>query len=632
MSDSLWLIPFFPLAGFLINGLFGRKFSEKLVGTIGTAAIFASFLTAVFCFIELLGMSPEDRLMINTVYTWMATGNFSVDIAFRFDALSAVMVLVVTGVGSLIHLYSIGYMHGDRGFFRYFAFLNLFTFAMLLLVLGDNFLVLFLGWEGVGLCSYLLIGFWYEKPEYANAGMKAFVVNRIGDFGFLLGMFMIFGYYGSLQFDAVFSQAGSAPQWAITAICLLLFVGATGKSAQIPLYTWLPDAMAGPTPVSALIHAATMVTAGVYMICRSSALYVLSPFALDVIAVIGVATALLAATIALTSNDIKKVLAYSTVSQLGYMFLAAGVGAFATATFHLMTHAFFKALMFLGAGSVMHALANETNIEKMGGLKDKIGITHKTFMCGGLAIAGIFPLAGFWSKDEILWKAFAESWILWLVGSIVAGLTAFYMFRMIFLVFYGKSRVDNDVAIHIHESPKVMTIPLIILAFLSVVGGFINIPHYAPTFEHFLDPVITKYTNIESAHHYPFSLEVAFMGISLVIASIGIFLAYKFYLKDPAASDRIRDRFKAIYTLLSNRYYVDEIYNAVFVKPFVKVSDLFFHRFVDVIIIDGFVNTSGKLMHALAGGFRRMHTGVVQVYALSIILGVVVFLGYLIFG
>ncbi len=634
MSDFLWLIPFFPLLGFVVNGLFGRKFSENVVGGIGTGAIFLSFIVALFSFFELLSLPPESRVLINTAYTWMATGDFSVDVSFQFDALSSVMVLVVTGVGTLIHLYSIGYMHGDRGFFRYFAFLNLFACAMLLLVLGDNFLILFLGWEGVGLCSYLLIGFWYQKDEYAAAGMKAFVVNRIGDFGFLIGMFFIFYYFGSLNFDTVFSSIDTVekPDWAITAICLLLFVGATGKSAQIPLYTWLPDAMAGPTPVSALIHAATMVTAGVYMVCRASAFYVLSPVALTVVAVIGLATAFIAATIALTSNDIKKVLAYSTVSQLGFMFLSAGVGAFATAIFHLMTHAFFKALMFLGAGSVMHALSNETDINKMGGLKDKIKTTWWTFMCGGFAIAGIVPFAGFWSKDEILWKTYEHSWIMWLIGTMVAGLTAFYMFRMIFRVFYGESRVDEKVAHHIHESPPTMTIPLKILAVLSVVGGLINIPHFAPNFEHYLDPVFTKYQTLPEGAHGSFSMEVMFAMISLVVAGTGIWLARLFYLKNRDLPNKVVHSLKAVYTLLSNKYYVDEIYDFFIVRPFVRVSDFVFHRFVDVIIIDGIVNGAAKLTDFLAAGLRRMHTGVVQFYALSIILGAAAFFGYLIFG
>ncbi|MDQ7054824.1 MAG: NADH-quinone oxidoreductase subunit L [candidate division KSB1 bacterium] len=636
MNDYLWLIPFFPLLGFLINGLLGRNFSEKMVGIIGAGAIFLSFVTTLLTFKELLTLEPEHRIFIQKLYTWMATGNFSVDVAFRFDALSAVMTLVVTGVGFLIHVYSIGYMHGDRGFFRYFAFLNLFTFAMLLLVLGNNFLILFLGWEGVGLCSYLLIGFWYEKIDYANAGMKAFIVNRIGDFGFLLGMFLIFKHFGSLDFDQVFSNAAAVPPGVITAITLLLFVGATGKSAQIPLYVWLPDAMAGPTPVSALIHAATMVTAGVYMVSRASALYILSPLALSVVAVIGVATALFAATMAITSQDIKKVLAYSTISQLGYMFLAAGVGAFSAAIFHLMTHAFFKALLFLGAGSVMHALSNETNLMKMGGLRKHLPITFWTFLVGGLAISGIPGFSGFFSKDEILWKAFSSPFgspVLWGVGAVAAGITAFYIFRMIYLAFYGESRVDPEVALHIHESPKVMTVPLMVLAVLSIIGGYVGIPHVYMGLEHFLEPVFEPASvamAAGAAGHASASTEFTLMGISVVIALAGIYLAYQLYVMNPEKPRQLAQSMHGLYTLLFNKYYVDEIYQAVFVKPFVNLSNVFFWRFFDVKIIDGIVNGVARIFGNIAAGLRRMQTGIVQMYALSLMLGAIIIFGYFI--
>ncbi len=636
MNEYLWLIPFFPLLGFLINGLFGRNFSEKVVGTIGAGAIFLSFVTTLFAFNELLSLEPEHRVFIQKLYTWMATGNFSVDVAFRFDPLSAVMTLVVTGVGFLIHVYSIGYMHGDRGFFRYFAFLNLFTFAMLLLVLGNNFLILFLGWEGVGLCSYLLIGFWYEKVDYANAGMKAFIVNRIGDFGFLLGMFLIFKHFGSLDFDQVFSNASAVPAGVITAITLLLFIGATGKSAQIPLYVWLPDAMAGPTPVSALIHAATMVTAGVYMVSRASALYILSPLALTVVAVVGVATALFAATMAITSQDIKKVLAYSTISQLGYMFLAAGVGAFSAAIFHLMTHAFFKALLFLGAGSVMHALANETNLMKMGGLRKHLPTTFWTFLVGGLAIAGIPGFSGFFSKDEILWKAFSSPFgspVLWAVGALAAGITAFYIFRMIYLAFYGESRVDPEVALHIHESPKVMTIPLMILAVLSIIGGYVGIPHVYMGLEHFLEPVFesSKLAMASgAAEHASLTTELILMGVSVLIALVGIYVAYQLYVKNPEKPKQLAQSMRGLYTLLYNKYYVDEIYQAVFVKPFVNISNVFFWRFFDVKIVDGIVNGVAKTFGGVAAVLRRTQTGVVQMYALSLMLGAILIFGYLI--
>ena len=634
VSEYLWLIPALPLLGFLINGLLGSRLSEKIVGIIGSGVVFLAFLVAILNFISLLDLHPEDRVFIQSLYTWMAAGDFSVEVAFRFDPLSAVMTLIVTGVGFLIHVYSIGYMHGDRGFGRYFAFLNLFTFSMLILVLGNNFLLLFLGWEGVGLCSYLLIGFWYEKVEYANAGMKAFVVNRIGDFGFLLGMFLIFTQFGSLDFDQVFSAASAQSVGVITAICLLLFVGAVGKSAQIPLYVWLPDAMAGPTPVSALIHAATMVTAGVYMVSRASALYILSPLALSVVAITGLATAFFAATMALTSQDIKKVLAYSTISQLGYMFLGAGVGAFSAAIFHLMTHAFFKALLFLGAGSVMHALAGETSLEKMGGLRKHLPTTFWTFLVGGLAIAGIPGFSGFFSKDEILWKAFSSPFgspILWVIGVAAAGLTAFYIFRMIFLAFYGESRVDPEVALHIHESPKVMTVPLIILAVLSVVGGYVGIPHVYQGLEHFLEPVFSHAgVAAEAGMQEPFSLELGLMAVSVVVAIIGIFIAYQMYLHKPDLPGKLAQSFRGLYQLLFHKYYIDEIYQALFVKPFVKMSDYFFFRFFDVKIIDGSVNGIARVVGAMATGLRRTQTGLVQAYALSLIIGAVILLGYFI--
>ncbi len=475
MIDYVWLIPLFPLIGFLINGLFGSRFKENHIGTIASAAIGLSFIVSVTIFFQVLQLPASERSISRIIYTWIQTGDFQVNIGFLIDPLSLVMLLVVTGVGFLIHVYSIGYMHGDRSFARYFAYLNLFTFSMLLLVLADNFLLLFVGWEGVGLCSYLLIGFWFENNDYADAGRKAFVVNRIGDFGFLLGMFLIFQHFGSLNFNAVFSQAPEVLTTGLaTAICLLLFLGATGKSAQIPLYVWLPDAMAGPTPVSALIHAATMVTAGVYMVARCHVLFLSSPFVLNLVAIIGICTAFLAATIALVSNDIKKVLAYSTISQLGYMFLACGVGAFGAAIFHVSTHAYFKALLFLSAGSVMHALGNETDMTKMGGLRKKLPITYRFFLIGALALAGVPLFSGFFSKDEILWKAasspFGGFW-LWFAGAAVAGLTAFYTFRLIFMTFHGRSRVSKEVATHIHESPKIMTVPLGILAVLAIVGG-----------------------------------------------------------------------------------------------------------------------------------------------------------------
>jgi NADH-quinone oxidoreductase subunit L len=646
MQNYLWLIPFFPLLGFVINGLFGRKFSEKIIGVIGAGAVLASFIAAVLAFAELLGLAPDSRVLTQTLYQWLATGNLGVDIAFRLDALSMTMVLVVTGVGFLIHVYSIGYMHGEAGYFRFFAFLNLFMFAMLLLVMGSNFLLMFVGWEGVGLCSYLLIGFYYDRIfdettglTCAGAGTKAFIVNRIGDFGFLLGIFFIFATFGSLDFETVFAKAGASlathevSATIFTAIALLLFIGATGKSAQVPLYVWLPDAMAGPTPVSALIHAATMVTAGVYMVARCSIIYIQAPIAMEVVAIVGLATAVFAATMAITATDIKKVLAYSTVSQLGYMFLACGAGAFTAGIFHLVTHAFFKALLFLGAGSVMHALSGETQITKMGGLKKYTPTTFWTFLVAGLAIAGIPLFSGFFSKDEILWKTFLHSPTLYAIALAAAGVTAFYMFRMIFSVFYGAPRMDAAVMHHLHESPKVMTMPLVILAVLSIIGGWIGIPHINQ-FEHWLEPALTRFVPAgvslhAGAHEGSFNLELGLMALSIVVAVIGIFIAHKIYIAKAGAADRLAAKFSGIYNLLQRKWYVDEIYEALFVRPLLWLSENFFWKIFDVKIIDGAVNGTAKLFGGIASVLRRWQTGIVQHYAVTVVLGLIVILGYL---
>ncbi|NIR46857.1 NADH-quinone oxidoreductase subunit L [candidate division KSB1 bacterium] len=630
MTEYVWLVPFFPLLGFLINGLFGTRFKEKLIGTIACTAVGLSFVASAWIFLNVLSLPEEVRSLSRIAYTWIAAGEFEVNIGFLIDPLSLVMMLVVSGVGLLIHVYSIGYMAGDRGYARYFAFLNLFTFAMLILVMADNFLLMFVGWEGVGLCSYLLIGFWFEEDYNAFAGRKAFVVNRIGDFGFLLGIFFIFFVFGTLNFEAVFSQAPQLDTGMATTIALLLFVGAVGKSAQIPLYVWLPDAMAGPTPVSALIHAATMVTAGVYMVARCHMLYLQSPTAMTVVAVIGLATAFLAATIALVNTDIKRVLAYSTISQLGYMFLACGVGAFGAGVFHVSTHAYFKALLFLSAGSVMHALSNETDMTKMGALRKKLPVTYKVFLVGALALAGVPFFSGFFSKDEILWKTVSNTQLggfkFWFVGALVAGLTAFYIFRLIYLTFHGHSRVPKDVESHIHESPKIMTVPLRILAFLSIVGGFVGIPHVFNKFEHFLEPVFPSTT-----HPDLLNLEIIFMVISTLIALMGIGFAYLFYVAKPSMPYNLAKKMSRVYRFLNQKWYVDELYDVLVVRPFNLVSEVVFWRWIDMNTIDGFINRLADMTRNFSDRLRRIETGIVQNYALSIVFGIVVLIGYFLF-
>jgi NADH-quinone oxidoreductase subunit L len=630
MIKFAWLIPFFPLMGFVINGLFGKRLPKNLLGTIGSATVGLSFALTIFIFLDFITLPAAARPAENVVYTWITAGTFSVPIGFLVDPLALVMLLVVSGVSFVIHIYSVGYMHDDPGFPRFFAYLNLFVFFMLILVGANNFLMMFVGWEGVGLCSYLLIGYWYEKKSASDAGKKAFVVNRIGDFGFLLGIFLIFWTFGTLNFLEVFTLAKKFPvgSGVITAITLLLFVGAIGKSAQIPLYTWLPDAMEGPTPVSALIHAATMVTAGVYMVARCSALYALAPTSLTVVATIGALTAIFAATMGMAQFDIKRVLAYSTVSQLGYMFLACGVGAFVSGIFHLMTHAFFKALLFLGAGSVSHAVAGELDMRKMGGLKPYIPITYWTFLIATLAIAGIFPFAGFFSKDEILFHSLVDgNYLYWGIGTVAAFITAFYMFRAVYMVFYGDSRVDPHVAKHIHESPPVMTIPLMILAFLSIVGGFIGMPiiQGAHRFKEFLSPSITP---VGPGAHPPVSLEFGLMFFSMAIAGIGIYTAYKLYLLRPDLPGWLADKFRVPYDLIYNKYYVDEIYDTIIVEPIKDGSNILWLD-VDDKVVDGAVNGSASTVAWLSAHFRRLETGFLQNYALAIVLGVTLVVGYL---
>jgi len=630
MESYIWFIPLLPLFGAIINGLFGKALKEK-AGIIASSTIFISFLLSVKAFLDVRQGVTFDGVL----FDWIVAGNFKASFGVLVDPLSVVMMLVVTGVGFLIHVYSIGYMHGDPGVGRYFSYLNLFVFAMLLLVMGNNLLLLYLGWEGVGLCSYLLIGFWYNKPSAARAGFKAFITNRVGDFGFAIGIFLIFSTLGTITYSEVFSNVDKLVGAGLaTAASLLLFVGAVGKSAQFPLYVWLPDAMEGPTPVSALIHAATMVTAGVYMVARFSPLFSQSDIAMAVVVAIGTFTALYAATMALVNNDIKRILAYSTISQLGYMFIGVGVGAFAAGIFHLMTHAFFKALMFLGAGSVMHAMANETNIQKMGGLYPKIKITAITFMVGWLAISGVPPFSGFFSKDIILEKAYAYHPLVWVLGVFGALLTAIYMSRMVFLTFFGKSRVEPELEHHIHESPSVMTIPLILLAILAGIGGFIGIPKIlggGENFEKFLEPVFAPAKENLNLAELSHSTEYILMGASVLIALAGIYFAYLMYIKGSISPVRMAERYRGIYRLLYNKYYVDEIYDSVFIKPLLSFSRWLW-RFFDDKIIDGTVNLSGKIMMLISLISRRIQTGYVQNYAAFLVLGVLLILAYYLFG
>ena len=642
MIHLIYLTILLPLAGFLINGLLGSKIkNEKVIGIIGSGVIGISFIIAIGAFFETLNLPVEQRKNIVDLFTWLSVGGLNIHFAYQVDQLSLVMALVVTGVGFIIHVYSIGYMHGDKSFWRFFAYLNLFIFAMMNLILADNFLVLFLGWEGVGLCSYLLIGFWYdrkfEKMTTSDAGKKAFIVNRIGDFGFLLGMFLIYLTFGSLNFSDVFSKIGilNVPQSVFNFIALFLFIGATGKSAQIPLYIWLPDAMAGPTPVSALIHAATMVTAGVYMVARCSLIYASAPAILTVVATIGALTAFFAATIGLVQNDIKKVLAYSTVSQLGYMFLALGVGAFSAGIFHVMTHAFFKALLFLAAGSVIHAMHEDQNIQNFGGLRKYMPATSITFLVASLAISGIPPFSGFFSKDEILWKSFANGNVIyWAIGAITALLTAFYMFRLYYLTFEGTSRFGKDK--HPHESPKVMTIPLIVLGILSAIGGFIGIPALfsgegGNAFENWLEPVFKNaQARLAETSAYGHSMEISLMVISVILGVAGIIIARNIYLKKPSIATEMANKFKGLYNLLWNKYFVDEAYDAAIVDPIVKTSDSFLWRITDAKIIDGAVNGAASIVNSVSKNIRKIQTGVAQFYAIIMALGIVLALFWII--
>jgi NADH-quinone oxidoreductase subunit L len=681
--DLIWAIPLIPAVGFVINGLFGKKMPKPAVAAIAAGAVLIAFFISAGAVFQLAQLPEDARIHEVVVYEWINAGSitartgdtarFVVDWGFQLDPLSSVMILVVTGIGFLIHVYSAGYMWEEDGFYRFFAYLNLFMFSMLTLVLGSNYVMMFIGWEGVGLCSYLLIGYYFHKKSAGDAAKKAFVVNRVGDWGLATGILLIFVTFGSMDFTTVgdtikagvASGAYQVSQPIFIGIALALFVGACGKSAQIPLYTWLPDAMEGPTPVSALIHAATMVTAGVYMVARSNWIYQLAPEALAVVAIVGAMTALFAASIGLVQNDIKRVLAYSTVSQLGYMFLALGVGAFAAGVFHLMTHAFFKALLFLGSGSVIHAMHHEQDMRKMGALKNKIPITFWTMAIGTLAIAGTPGLAGFFSKDEILWQAFSSEhghFALWLIGAIVAGMTAFYMFRLLFMTFFGESRVDHHTEAHIHESPKVMTIPLMVLAVGSLFVGYIGLPAWlgGSAFEHWLSPVFAPVQVVAAGaaeeHHHSVALEIGMAAVSVAIAFVGFFIAYLAYYKKSDLPERVSAKASWLYRALLNKWYVDEFYDFLFVH---RSKDLgrglwrFDGKVVDGAvngsalgtiksslgswwwdrwIVDGLVRFTGGFIKTASWPIRLSETGLMQNYALVMVLGVLVFVGYVLWG
>ncbi len=628
-----------PLIGFLINGLRYQKNSANLSGILATSAAVLSFFVSVILVSEIFSLPQESRKIVVQFFEWIHVDSFRVNFGFLLDPLNSIMILIITGVGSLIHLFSIGYMSHDHGAAKYFAYLNLFLFNMLILVLADNLLVMFVGWEGVGLCSYLLIGFWFKDSQKAAAGMKAFVTNRVGDAAFLLGIFILFLTFGTVQFSDLVAMAPSVAEvswWGpITLGTLFLFVGATGKSAQIPLYVWLPDAMAGPTPVSALIHAATMVTAGVYMIIRLNPLFLAAPNTMAVIAVIGVLTAVVAACIGLLQNDIKKILAYSTVSQLGYMFLACGVGAFGAALFHLMTHAFFKALMFLGSGSVIHAMHEEQDVRKMGGLKKYLPITHATFFIGWLAIIGMPPFAGFFSKDEILGMSFQSPYgnaAFWALGVFGAILTAFYMTRLMALTFWGKARFSDK--LHPHESPWTMTLPLCVLAFLSAVGGWIGIPHvigellpgHPENFlEKFLEHSILPILDLPKAMP---TMEYLLMGTSVLLAALSAYFAYTMYLLKPEWPKKLADKFRPLHELVSNKFYVDEIYESSLIQPLIQLSKNIW-LYVDVNLIDKTTYVVSDLTKGCGGFVRILQNGNAQTYATYISIGIVLILSIL---
>jgi NADH-quinone oxidoreductase subunit L len=629
MTQLAVLIPFIPLLGFIINGLGFPRISKNMAGWIGCGSVFISFLISSLLFARSLTGSLESITI--SLFDWIVAGNIHVGFSFFIDHLTLIMLMIVTGVGFLIHVYSVGYMHDDEGFGKFFSYMNLFIFFMLVLVMGANYVMMFIGWEGVGLCSYLLIGFWWKNREYSAAANKAFIMNRIGDLGFILGIFLMFLTFGSSDFEKVFagSSAFATNDNVIVAITLLLFIGAIGKSAQIPLYTWLPDAMAGPTPVSALIHAATMVTAGVYMVARSNILYSIAPLSLEVVTIVGLATAVLAALIAITQSDIKKVLAYSTVSQLGYMFVAEGSSAYSSGIFHLMTHAFFKALLFLGAGSVIHALHHEQNLRKMGGLRKLLPITFLTMLVATLAISGFPPFAGFFSKDEILVAAYGKSPVVFWTLSLTSVLTALYMFRLLFLAFYGEYRGGHHGHEEIHESPKVMTIPLMILGVLSAIGGFLGLPamfgdvHWM---NHYLEPVFASNTRLTERYESS-TLELAIVVITIVVIGVIWWLCNERYVKKKVATSIVEDQLPIWYKISYNRFYVDEIYDRLFVKPLEWMGD-FFHEKFEANVIDGTVNGLGRMTVWLSGQLRKIQTGNIGLYVLSMVIGMVLLLIY----
>ena len=633
MVNIFYLAVLLPLIGFIVNSLFGKKINnEKFSGYFSSLMVFISFLISLWALIQVI-MLPEGQHSITIyLFNWTTAGGLNISISYMLDPLSCIMLLVVTGIGFLIHIYSIGYMHKDNNFALFFAYMNLFIFAMLNLILADNFLLIFLGWEGVGLCSYLLIGFWYERKYTGDAAKKAFIVNRIGDFGFLTAMFLIFRYFGTLNINNFLVQLGNfnVNSGLLITIGLLLFLAATGKSAQIPLFVWLPDAMAGPTPVSALIHAATMVTAGVYLVARISLLYSMIPVVNVISFAVGLLTALMAASIALKQNDFKKVLAYSTISQLGFMFMALGAHAYVIAIFHLVTHAFFKALLFLGSGSVIHSLHDEQDIRNMGNLKKYMKVTFITFFIGTLAISGIPPLSGFFSKDEILFNAFLSYGIIpYLIVLFVAALTAIYMVRLLALVFYGNERFDSE-KMHPHESPFTMTIPLIVLAVLSVIGGFIGFPHYLglPNYlEEFLHPVFNAAMSVnQEPHNVSLTVEIILVSVSIIVAVGAFIFAFKKYTKVKEFKES-----EGFAKVLENKYYIDEAYDKAIVQPIYESSDEFLWKTVDVKIIDGFINGLASTFQKLSYVWRKLQTGIVQDYAAITIAGIAIIVLFLMF-